>query len=185
VEILARANALDLIILALLAAGLLAGWQQGLIRQLLGMAAFYVALVLGAQYHWLVGGWVMSISPNASWVAVDSLAFLFLFIVVLITFNWVGRQVYADTHIPFFSLLDGLAGALFGMVAACLQVIIALSLLRFVQSVPWFEWESTRQVVLQVFRASALEPIFTGAAPLLYVLIRPWLPSGLPALFSL
>ena len=183
-EILARVNALDLIILALLAAGMLTGWQQGLIRQLLGMAAFYVALVLGAQYHRLIGGWVMAIAPDAAWVAVDTLAFLFIFIVVLLTFTWVGRQVYADTHIPFFSALDGLAGALFGVLAACLQVIIALSLVRFVLSVSWFEWESTRQVILQVFRTSALEPIFTGAAPMLYVLIRPWLPSGLPALLS-
>ena len=184
-EILARANALDLIILLLLAAGMLTGWQQGLIRQLLGMAAFYVALVLGAQYHHLIGGWVMGIAPNAVWVAVDTLAFLFLFIVVLLTFTWVGHQVYADTHIPFFSFLDGLAGALFGVLAACLQVIIALSLARFVLSISWFEWEGTRQVILQVFRTSALEPIFVGAAPLLYVLIRPWLPSGLPALFSI
>jgi uncharacterized membrane protein required for colicin V production len=184
VETVARANALDLIILALLAAGILAGWKQGLIRQLLGMAAFYVALVLGAQYHRLVGGWVMSVDPNATWVAVDALAFIFLFVVVLLTFTWVGRQVYADTHIPFFALLDGLTGAVFGVLAACLQVIIALSLVRFVLSISWFEWEGTRQVILQAFRTSALEPIFVGAAPMLYVLIRPWLPSGLPALFS-
>jgi uncharacterized membrane protein required for colicin V production len=185
VEIPAWANALDLIILALLALGMLVGWQQGLIRQLLGMAAFYVALVLGAQYHRLIGGWAMAIAPYASWVAVDTLAFLLVFIVVLITFNWVGHQVYSDTHIPFFSFLDGLAGAFFGILAACLQVIIALSLVRFVLSISWIEWEGTRQVILQTFRTSALEPIFVGAAPMLYVLIRPWLPSGLPALFSL
>lgn len=184
-EILAQANVLDLIIVALAAVGMVMGWRQGLIRQLLGMAAFYVALVLGAQYYRLVGGWAMSVFPNAIWVAVDTLAFVFVFIVVLLTFTWVGRQVYADTHIPFFSLLDSLAGALFGVITACLQVIIVLSLVRFVLSVPWFDWEGTRQVILQVFRTSALEPSFVGAAPILYVLIRPWLPSGLPALFSL
>jgi uncharacterized membrane protein required for colicin V production len=184
VDILARANALDLIIVVLLAAGIVAGWKQGLVRQLLGMAAFYVALVLGAQYYRLIGGWVMSISPNSTWVAVDTLAFLFLFAVVLLTFTWVGRQVYADTHIPFFALLDALSGSVFGALGACLQVIIGLSLVRFVLSISWFEWESTRQVVLQVFRTSSLEPMFIGAAPMLYVLIRPWLPSGLPALFS-
>jgi uncharacterized membrane protein required for colicin V production len=163
---------------------MLMGWRQGLIRQLLGMAGFYIALVLGAQYHRLVGGWVMSIAPNATWVAVDTLAFLFFFIIVLLTFTWVGHRVYADTHIPFFALLDGLTGAVFGVLTACLQVIIALSLVRFVLSISWFEWESTRQVVLQIFRTSILEPIFIGAAPMLYVLIRPWLPSGLPALLS-
>lgn len=184
-EILAQANVLDLIILALAAVGMLMGWRQGLIRQLLGMAAFYVALVLGAQYYRLVGSWVMAIYPQAVWVAVDMLAFVFVFVVVLITFTWVGHQVYADTRIPFFSLLDNLAGALFGVLTACLQVIIVLSLVRFVISVPWFEWEGTRQMILQVFRTSALEPTFVGAAPILYVLIRPWLPSGLPALFSL
>jgi uncharacterized membrane protein required for colicin V production len=184
VETLARANALDLIILALLAAGILTGWKQGLVRQLLGMASFYVALVLGAQYHRIVGGWVMAIAPNSVWVVVDTMAFLFLFVVVLLTFTWVGRQVYADTHIPFFALLDSLTGSVFGILAACLQVIIALSLMRFVLSISWIEWESTRQVFLQVFRTSVLEPIFVGAAPMLYVLIRPWLPSGLPALLS-
>lgn len=184
-DFLPQANALDLTILALLATGMLTGWQQGLIRQLLGMAAFYVALVLAAQYHWLVGGWVMSMAPNATWVIVDGLAFLFVFAAVLLTFTWISHQVYADTHIPFFSLLDGLSGALFGILAASLQVIIALSLARFILSTSWLEWEGTRQIILQVFRASTLEPIFNGVAPLFYVLIRPWLPSGLPALLSI
>ncbi len=183
-EILTRLNALDVVIVLLLVAGLLSGWMQGLLRQLLGMAAFYVALVLGAQYHRLLAGWLTGLVPNALPVAADSLSFLLIFGLGTALFNWVGRHVYANTHLPFLSFLDGAGGAIFGFLTSCFQVIIALTVLRFLLGVSWMEWESARQAISAAVKDSALQPIFLASAPAVFALIRPWLPAGLPALFS-
>lgn len=183
-ELLAAVNLVDLAILAALVAGFLLGWFRGILRQLLGLAAFYIALVIGAQYHRTLAGWVMGIAPMANWVVVDGIAFMCVFVVVLTVFNWVGYQVYSDTRIRFLRLMDGLLGAGFGVFTMALEVIIGLSLLRFMLSVPWPGYDSMRESLLSGMSGSVLEPIFLAAAPALYVLIRPWLPAGLPAIFS-
>jgi len=184
VELLSQINALDVAIFVALAGGLMLGFRRGVIRQLLGMAAFYVALVLGAQYHRIIGGWIMSMGSGATWVIVDALSFCMLFVVVLVIFNWVGYQVYSDTRITFLRALDNIAGAAFGLLTMVLELIIGLSILRFMVSVNWSEWESLRQEVLRLFTGSTVEDVFLNAAPGLFVLIRPWLPAGLPAIFS-
>jgi len=184
VELVAQVNGLDLVICAALGGGFLAGWHRGLVRQLLDLAGFYVSLVLAAQYHRVIADWVMSVVPYAPWVAVDTFVFLFLLTAVMLVFTWVGYQIYTDTHIAFIALFDGLMGAVFGVLTVALEVVIGLSLLRFVLSVNWFDLESWRQLVLSAFTGSTLEPVFTATAPIIYVLIRPWLPAGLPALLT-
>ena len=183
-ELLSQINALDLAILLALGGWFFVGWRRGVLRQLLGMAAFYVALVLGAQYHRIVSNWIMSMGSGATWVIVDAISFTLLFGVVLVVFNWVGYQVYRDTRVPFLKAVDNVLGGIFGVFTMVLELIIGLSLLRFMVSVNWLEWESLRQEVLQLFTASRLEDLLVNAAPALYVLIRPWLPAGLPAIFS-
>jgi membrane protein required for colicin V production len=184
VDVLAKINLLDSVILLALLAGFAMGWYRGILRQLLGLAAFYVALVLGAQYHRTVAGWVMGIAPMANWVVVDAIAFIILFVLVLLLFNWVGYQVYTDTRIHFLRLLDGLIGSAFGAFTMMLEIIIGLSLLRFMVSVTWPGYDAMRQTLQTAMTGSFLEPIFLTAAPALYVLVRPWLPAGLPAIFS-
>lgn len=183
-EPLAQVNLVDLAILAALVAGFFMGWSRGVLRQLLGMAAFYVAMVLAAQYHRTVAGWVMGVVPGASWVVVDAIAFILLFAVVLLLFNWVGYQVYTDTRIHFLKLLDSLIGSAFGVLTMALEIIIGLSLLRFMLTVMWPGFDSIRQTLVAAMGGSVLEPFFLAAAPALYVLISPWLPAGLPAIFS-
>lgn len=183
-EILSRLNTLDLAIVAVLVFGFLSGWIQGLLRQLMGLAAFYVALVLGAQYHRLVAGWLMSLAPGSIPVAADSLAFLAIFGLTTALFSFVGHHVYANTKLPLLTMMDGVGGGVFGLLTACLQVVIGLTVLKFLLGSNWFEWESTRQAMVAVSRASSVGPIFQASAPALIDLLRPWLPAGMPALFA-
>ena len=183
-EILTHLKTLDVLILAILIFGLLSGWLQGLLQQALGLAAFYVALVLGAQYHRLLAGWLIALFPGALWVAADSLSFLVTFGLATALFTWVSRHIYENTHLPFLSFLDGIGGAIFGFFTACLQVIIGLSVLKFALSVNWTQWEATRQTILTVFRESTLGPLLLSSAPATFDLLKPWLPVGLPAIFS-
>ena len=181
---LPQINALDVAILAALAAGLFAGWSLGVIRQLLGLAAFYVALVFGAQLHPWVSGWIRSIGSQADWVLVDAMSFVAIFLVVLLAFNWAGFRVYKDTRVPILKALDNVLGGILGVFSAILFLVIGLAVLRFAFSVPWQEWDGLRLEVTRLYTDSTLEKLFYGFTPTLYLLIRPWLPGGLPAIFS-
>jgi len=183
-DVFSRLNILDLAIVAFLAISFLFGWFQGLLRQLLGLAGLYVALVLGAQYYRPLARWIIALMPNALPVVVDAVAFFFIFGLVMVVFNWIGHQIYANMRLPFIGCLDGLAGAIFGLLAGCLQVIIVLTVLQFLVSINWREWESWRQAVLALIRTSTLFHPLLASAPAIFALIKPWLPAGLPAIFT-
>lgn len=183
-EVFSRFNALDLAIAAFLAIGFLVGWSQGLLRQLLGFAGLYIALVLGAQYHRLLARWIAALVPSALPVVVDAVAFFFIFGVAMAIFNWLGHQVYASLRLPFIGCLDGLLGAIFGLLAGCIQLIIALTVLQFLVSINWREWEPWRQTILALIRTSTLFHPLLASAPTIFALLKPWLPAGLPAIFA-
>ena len=183
-EILTRFNPLDLMIVLAMGGGFFMGWHRGVIRQLMSLVAFYVALVVGAQFYRTVSGWLMSISPASSWVMVDTIAFALVFIIVLVIFNMVGYLVYKDTRIALLRAADNLLGGVLGVATIILELVIALSLARFASSTNWLQFESMRQFLVDLLGTSVLDNLFLTAAPILYEVVRPWLPAGLPALFT-
>jgi uncharacterized membrane protein required for colicin V production len=176
-------NGLDVIIVLVLIAGCLLGWAQGLLRQLLGLAGFYVALVLAAQYHRPVAQTILHLANGAVPVAIESISFLVIFGLGTLLFTWLGRQVYTDTHLSTQRVLDALGGVAFGTFSSGLECIIGLTMLRFVLSADWFLWEPYRQAILAAYRTADLPSLFLVSAPSVFNLIQPWLPTGLPGIF--
>jgi hypothetical protein len=126
----------------------------------------------------------MSLAPSSVPVAADSLAFLAIFGLTAALFTLVGHRVHGDTRLPLLTMLDGVGGAVFGILTACLQVVIGLTVMRFLLSSNWFEWEATRQTLLAMSKGSGIGPIFQTSAPAVVDMLRPWLPAGMPALFA-
>lgn len=132
-EQLARLGWVDLAIIAVLAAGVFAGFTQGMIRYVLNAIAVIVAFVLAAQLKGpvvdLLGFW-HAFTPQGR----ELLVFVLLFFGFVIAGFFVIRSLYRRTRLPIVRQLDELGGAIFGLLFAALvlsfQIVVLDSFFR-------------------------------------------------------
>lgn len=124
-ELLTRLSWIDLVIIAILAGGVFAGFTQGMIRYVLNAAAVVVAFILAAQLKGpiidLLGFW-NAFSPGGR----ELLAFVLLFFGFVIAGWFVIRAMYRRTRLPVARQLDELGGAIFGLLFAALVITLHL-----------------------------------------------------------
>ncbi len=184
-SLLASWNGLDLILLAALVAGLGIGYFQGLLRQLVGLAALYIGVILGAQYFLIVSNWIEFAFPQAPIRFVNALGFLAILLSVTSLLNWLIYDAYHSTRLRFFPLLDHLGGSLLGVVTAAIIIIILMPIVTFAAGEPWPWAESVRQGLITGLGTSQFLPMIEMAKPSMLNALSPWLPGGLPSLFNL
>ena len=177
-------NGADLALASILAVGLVVGLAQGLIRQALVLLASYLALILAAQYHSYLG-------RNLDvWFAEDPgvrniIALVALFVAFAVILNWLARFIYYhNTSLPALVWGDRLTGAALGLVWAWALAGLALTIVNLATSVSWQGWESDRMALASTLSQSNLAPVISSFVPYLYESLRPWLPQGLPAIFT-
>lgn len=128
VEILARLSWVDLVLVAIMAAGVFVGFTQGLIRYVLNSVAVLVAFVLAAQLKGplvdLLGFWE-AFSPEGR----QLLIFTLLFAGFLIGGFFAIRALYHRGRMPIARQLDELGGAIFGLLWVVLIVCFTLVVL--------------------------------------------------------
>jgi membrane protein required for colicin V production len=185
-NLIAGFNWLDFLILLLIIASTIIGFTQGLLRQVIGLAALYVAAVLGAQYYVVLSDWIGKISMQGSTNRfLNAFSFLVILFVVSSVINWLAFDAYRSTKLRIAPLIDQVGGTVLGLVTVSITIAVILPVLTFATSEPWPWSESARLFVLKGMQTSQILPIFNLLIPLLLNGIRPWLPAGLPSLFGI
>ncbi|CAN5289658.1 hypothetical protein BH24CHL10_BH24CHL10_12220 [soil metagenome] len=124
-ELLARLSWFDLVLIVILAAGVFAGFTQGMIRYVLNAFAVIVAFVLAAQLKGpmvdLLGFW-RAFTPEGR----ELLVFVLLFLGLVAAGFFAIRSIYHRTRLPVIKQLDEIGGAIFGLVFVALLLTFQL-----------------------------------------------------------
>lgn len=121
-------NWLDIVLVALAIAGLLKGWADGLVRQVVSLIAFVAAICLCSGVAESLRGYLLHrewLAERAATVTSLVLAFVLIAGLVLLA-GWVIHKMISLTP---FSLPNRLAGALVGLAITVLFLSLALNLL--------------------------------------------------------
>ena len=124
-ELLTQLSWVDLAIIAALAAGVFAGFTQGMIRYVLNGIAVIVAFVLASQLRDpifdLLRFWG-AFTPEGRRLII----FVVLFFGFVIAGFFVIRSLYRRTRLPIIKQLDEIGGAIFGLIFAALVLTFQL-----------------------------------------------------------
>lgn len=177
-------NWLDLVLFLAGIVGLGVGFAQGLLRQVIGLAALYIAAILAAQYFNPAGNFLRSILFQPTSRFLNALAFLIIIGGVWLIVTWLAFDAYQNTKIRLFPLLDHLGGSLLGLVSIIVAITFILPVINFAVSEPWPGNETLRFIIVAAVKTSRLVPIFDALKPMILSALGPWLPFGLPSIFT-
>lgn len=175
----------DFVLVGLVLVGVIVGYMQGLLRQLIGLLAFYVGLVMASYLHGAVERWIDFFVPRMADVAQESLAFLGILALVYVTLHWLGQQAFPETRLMALGFLDQLGGMVIGFLVVGIQIGVGVLILRFLSGVLWIWGDTIRLALVQAIEASSLMPAFQVYLTFVARTILPWLPAGLPTFFYL
>lgn len=186
-ELMGGFNWLDTAIIILLLTGMVIGFRQGLIRQLIGFAALYAALVLATEFFRgvsQVAGDALNTAPNT---LTNAAAFFLVLFVAMGIINFFGQDAYKSTKIHLVPFLDQITGLVLGVVSMWIILSIAMNVIMF--AVNTQAWPGTAEIARNILKdgieESRISPIASSTLPMIVSTIRPWLPGGLPAIFDL
>jgi hypothetical protein len=201
---------LDLLLFLIVVGTMLWGMFRGAVRQLIGLLGLYVALVASLWLYPSFAILVGALMPNLSENGRETIAFLFLFILVSNIVSAMVRSVFvtspeerkrkkpleeegitdaaAKTAQRFiFAPLNLLGGMVFALISACVWISLVTALLRYTLMVPWLAYDGIRAFLLQGLLDSQLMGLFDAALRITYTSVSPWVPrtgGELPAIFS-
>jgi len=178
-------NWFDFVLVVIVLVGVIAGYMQGLLRQLTGLIAFYIGLVMASYFHGTVEGWIDYFAPKMANVAQESLAFLAILALAYAILHWLGRQAFPETRLTALGFLDQLGGVMIGFLVVGIQIGVGVLILRFVSGVSWIRGDTVRLAFAQAIDTSYLVPNFQIYLNLVARTLIPWLPGGLPTFFYL
>jgi len=184
-NLIAGFNWLDFLIFFLIIASMTIGFVQGLLRQMIGLAALYIGTILGAQYYPLIGAGIRSLSIQTAVPGKVLNAFSFSVILAFVSsiVNWLAYDAYRSTKLRIAPAIDQLSGTILGLVSIVILMSIVLPVIAFATSEPWPWSEQARAFVATGLQTSRLLTIFDQFRPFLLSTLIPWLPAGVPSLF--
>ena len=181
-EFISDLQPVDLFVVLALAAGVFAGFTQGIIRTLLNclvvVIAFVVASILRDPLYDLLGFW-QAFTPELR----RELVYLGLFLVVLIGGWFAVRSIWQRSRLPIPKSLDEIGGAILGVLFVALVITFLMVVMdSFFKNAPdaatasagllrWFYTSLNASLLVDFFR-TALLPIFS-------VLLSPLVPSDI------
>lgn len=179
-ELLTELSWVDLVIIGVLAAGVFAGFTQGMIRYVLNAIAVVVAFVLAAQLKGpvfeLLRFWT-AFTPEGR----ELLVFWLLWATFVIAGWFVIRALYHRTRLPIIRQLDEIGGAIFGLLFAALvisfQVVVLDSFFRESDTGGWvaaYYDALNGSLIVEFFRETLL--------PTAGFLARPFVPDEIARL---
>lgn len=120
---------IDIVILLLLVLGAYKGYTKGLLLEVIGILAFFVALVAGFKLlHWAME--ILSAHIDISESLLPYVAFLLLFAAIVIGINIMGRALKKVLDMTFFGTFDNMAGAIVGLFKWALGISVLIWLLN-------------------------------------------------------
>jgi uncharacterized membrane protein required for colicin V production len=178
-------NWFDLVLVVLVLLGVIVGYIQGLLRQLIGLLALYIGLVMASYFHGALERRIDFLVPKMAEVAQESLAFLAILAVVYAILHWLGQQAFPETRLATLGFLDQLGGMVIGFIVVGVQIGVGVLILKFLSGVSWLRGDTVRLAFVQAMEASPLVPAFQIYLTFVARTILPWLPAGLPTFFYL
>jgi uncharacterized membrane protein required for colicin V production len=188
VEFFSRLSPIDLFIVACLAAGVFAGFTQGLIRYALNALVVVIAFVVASQLRGplfdLLKFWA-AFTPALR----ELIIFLVLFVGLVVGGWFVVRAMYRRTRLPIVRQLDELGGAVLGLLFAALSIVFLMLVMDSffkvaldadVANAGWladFYQAMDRSVLVDVFRTTLI--------PTFGLLARPFVPNEIAELLEL
>jgi len=118
-------NAVDIAILAVLAALLLKGLWLGLIHELCGLAGLSLGTVLAIRYHAPLAATLPAWASLPPWLA-TAVCFTTLFLVTLICFTLLGVVLSRFLKLIFLGGFNRVLGGLFGLAQGMLLLALLL-----------------------------------------------------------
>lgn len=150
----------DIIIVLLLLLGAYKGYSKGMLLEIIGILAFFIALVVGFKLL----NWAMNLLNDQIQIS-DSLlpyvAFLLLFAAIVIGLNLLGKALKKVLDMTFFGTFDSLAGAIVGL----------------------FKWALAISALIWILNSLAIElPAESLIGSRIYPLLQPFAPIVFNAL---
>ncbi len=154
-------NGFDIALIAVVALSTLFAFARGIVRELISLATWFVALVAAFAYAGPVAGWFsgLDMSPAAKHV----LAFSLILFAVLVGGAILARTLSGVVKAIGLGFVDRLLGAVFGA-ARGLAVIVLFALVAGVTTLPKQDW----------WQNSTLGRSLAEAA----LAFKPWLPRA-------
>ena len=178
-------NWFDAALILLLILGLAIGYSQGLLRQVINLASLYIGAILGAQYYHFVGKFLIGLFPTTPGTLLNDAAFFIILIFIATIINFLARDAY-HVDLRILPWINHLAGMLIGLAGMWILVTLAVNVLTFATSTPtWAGADDVRQLLLSGLGGSALAGATRETFPTLISALKPWLPTGVPAIFDL
>lgn len=145
----------DIIIVLLLLLGAYKGYTKGLLLEIIGILAFFIALFAGFRLL----NWGMNMLNDQIQVS-DSLlpyvAFLLLFAAIVIGINLLGKALKKVLDMTFFGTFDSLAGAVVGL----------------------FKWALAISALIWIFHTLEIElPADSLSGSRIYPILQPFAPT--------
>jgi hypothetical protein len=201
---------LDLLLFLIVVGTMLWGMFRGAVRQFIGLLGLYVATVASL---WLYPSFALLVGvlmPNLSESGRETIAFLFLLILIS---NIVSAMVRSIVETPpeerkrkkpreqegiaeavaktgerfIFAPLNLLGGMVFALISACVWISLVTVVLRYSLIAPWPAYDGVRAFLLEGFLQSRLMFLFDAALIIIYNSVSPWVPrtgGELPPIFS-
>ncbi|HTI30162.1 MAG TPA: CvpA family protein [Methylomirabilota bacterium] len=176
-EFLQKLGPIDLVVVAILAAGVFAGFMAGMVRYALNIVVVIVAFIVAAQlrdpFDSILNGWNV-FGPEMR----QQLVFLILFVGLTIGGWFLVRIFWKGTRLPIAKQLDELGGAVLGFVFAALSIVMTLVVMdTFFLSAPDAAVNSAgplkgfydamgSSVLVDFFRATLIPTLAQAARPL-------------------
>jgi hypothetical protein len=204
-------NWLDLLFFLIVMGTMLWGMFRGVVRQLISLLGLYVAIVGSLWLYPSLAILVGALMPKLSQSGRETIAFLFLFILIS---NLVSAMVRSVLVTPpeerkrkkpreqegitdavtktsqrfIFAPLNLLGGMVFALISVCIWISLVTAVLRHALVVPWLAYDGIRALLLDGLVQSKLMILFEGALRIIYTSVSPFVPrtvgTELPAIFS-
>lgn len=187
-DFLNKLGPIDLVIVASLAAGVFAGFTQGMIRYVLNVLVVIAAFIIAAQLRGpltdVLGFWD-AFTPQLRL----QIVFLVLFVLLVIIGWFIVRALWRGTRLPIAKQLDELGGAVVGLLFAALSIVMTLLVMdSFFKSAPDAAVNAAGPLksVYDSLNGSVLVDFFrTTLIPTVVQLARPFVPSDIARFLSL
>ncbi|MFT7032322.1 MAG: membrane protein required for colicin V production [Cyclobacteriaceae bacterium] len=116
-------NVIDIVILVFFGIGAYSGFKKGFILEIISLAAFFIAIILGIKLLNIGVGFVSKYVEGYDHI-LPVIVFTILFIGIIIFLNWIGKLLKRVLDMTLFGSIDDIIGAILGIVKWALVISI-------------------------------------------------------------
>lgn len=173
-------NWFDVVLGLLFVVGLAGGYFQGLIRQALSLGAVACGIILATYLYLPLAAFLAIMYPDSSALTRETAALMVSLVALITALEIAQRKAVPETRILAIGLLDQIAGALVAVVAVCLQISIAILILKYIVTLSWPIGGTVRLLLIRGMRSSTLAPALYNLLVALVTVVGTLLPKGKP-----